>query len=221
MKEGEFRFALTGGKVGRLFHKFSSILHEFWAGEPLFVDGSNKMKGHFQLTQPVYDDQQVAVTSVKLPGVSDPTWTAYKGSYVLTFAKGADNIISFISQLTHKYKEGSDIEFHIHTAWPDSGAGDTIWNFTHSWANVGDDFPAETTVAAVTIASPENQDNHQLDEIAATISGTGKKISSVILCSLQREGTAVADDYDDVTYLVSLDFHIQINTIGSKTELTK
>lgn len=44
MKEGEWRFALTGGKPGRLFHKFSSILHEFWSGEPLFVDGSNRMK---------------------------------------------------------------------------------------------------------------------------------------------------------------------------------
>ncbi len=44
MKEGEWRFALTGGKRGRLFHKFSSILHEFYAGDSLLVDGSNSMK---------------------------------------------------------------------------------------------------------------------------------------------------------------------------------
>ncbi|KKL70702.1 hypothetical protein LCGC14_2102290 [marine sediment metagenome] len=221
MKEGEWRFAMTGGRVGRLFHKFSSIVHEFWAGEPLLVDGSNMMRGRFQLERAVWDDQQVAVTSVKLPGVSDPSWTAYKGSYVLTFAKGADNIISFIVQMPHRYKEGSDIDFHIHTCWPDGAAGDTIWNFTHSWANIDDDFPAETTVAAVTIASPANQDNLQLDTIAATITGSGKKISSVILCSLQREGTAVADDYDNVTYMVALDFHVPRNTLGSRTKLLK
>ena len=36
MKEGEWRMALTGGKVARLFHKFSGILWEWpsWAGLP-------------------------------------------------------------------------------------------------------------------------------------------------------------------------------------------
>ncbi len=52
MKEGEWRFAMTGGRVGRLFHKYSSIVHEFWAGEPLRVDGSNRMrpKVNFRIT---------------------------------------------------------------------------------------------------------------------------------------------------------------------------
>ena len=41
MKEGEWRFA---ARPRRLFHKYFGILHEFWPGEPLFVDGSNKMR---------------------------------------------------------------------------------------------------------------------------------------------------------------------------------
>lgn len=40
LKEGEWRFA---ARPRRLFHKFFGLLHEFWAGEPLFADGSNKM----------------------------------------------------------------------------------------------------------------------------------------------------------------------------------
>ncbi len=44
MKEGQWAFANTPGFVARLKHKFGGLLHEFWSGEPLFVDGSNKMK---------------------------------------------------------------------------------------------------------------------------------------------------------------------------------
>ncbi len=40
MKEGEWRFS---ARTRTLFHKFFGILHEFWSGEPLFADGSNKM----------------------------------------------------------------------------------------------------------------------------------------------------------------------------------
>ncbi len=38
------------------------------------------------LTNPVWDDLQVNLGAVKLPGVSDPTWTAYKGGRVAPHA---------------------------------------------------------------------------------------------------------------------------------------
>lgn len=41
LKEGEWRFAPTAGKPGRLFHKFKGIQHQFWASKPLFVDRPN------------------------------------------------------------------------------------------------------------------------------------------------------------------------------------
>lgn len=168
----------------------------------------------------VWGNLSIAMGEVKLPGVSDPSWTAYKGSYVLTFAKAADNIASFSAQMPHGYKQGSDIEFHLHLAYPDNGAGGSRWVFTHSWANMGAAFPGETTVP-LTVASPEITDQHQYSEIA-TLSGAGKTISSILLCSIMREGTdAVNDTYDDVSYLVSMDFHYQRDTNGSRLENSK
>lgn len=168
----------------------------------------------------VWDDLQVNLGTVKLPGVSDPTWTAYKGGRVLAFNKAQDNIITFTAQLRHSYREGSDIEFHLHTAYPDSNAGDVRWILTYSWANPEEDFPAETTVTT-DIASPANQDQHNFDEIIAAIDGAGKKISSVLICSLMREGTDGADDYDNDVYLAALDFHFQKNMVGSRERLAK
>lgn len=171
----------------------------------------------------VWDDLQVNISSVRLPTSSMPSWNVYKGSQVLTFSKDADEIIYFTAQLPHSYKEGSDIEFHIHTVYPDSNAGGVRWNFTHSWANMGDDFPAATTVST-TIEASGDADAHTLDEIAATITGTGKTISSVILCSLEREGTYAGgdpDDYNNNVYLVALDFHFEKDTVGSRLEASK
>lgn len=169
---------------------------------------------------PAWDDQQINISSVKLPGAGAPSWTLYKGTYVLVFSDSADEIIYFTAELAHGYREATNIEFHIHLAYPDNNAGDTQWIFTYSWANVGAMFPAETGVSA-TIASPTTADYHQLAEIENSINGAGKTISSVLLCSLKREGTSEKDTYGSAVYLVALDFHIQINSLGSRTELAK
>ena len=176
---------------------------------------------HFIGNATVWDDLPIDIGKVKLPGVSDPTWVAYKGGRVLSFSKSADNIFTFIAQTPHAYKEGSNMEFHLHLAYPNAGTGDTRWVFTHSWANAGTDFPSESTVTT-DIASPNDADNHQFAEIASSITGTGKTISSLLICSLMREGTdAVNDDYDEVVYLISADFHYERDTVGSRIEKVK
>lgn len=167
-----------------------------------------------------WDDQQVNISGVRIPTSGAPTWTAYKGSYVLSFSASSTNTIYFVAQLTHRYRVETDIEFHLHLAYPDANAGNTYWEFTHSWASIGDTFPAASTVNA-TIASSGVADEHQLADIASTISGTGQGISSVLLCSLARLGGNAADTYASAVYLTALDFHIECDSLGSRQEATK
>ena len=217
MKPGLWAFARVKGFPGRLFHKYKGVLYDFWAGKPLFTDGSQPMEGPFRLLHPVWEDLQVPISSVRLPAAGAPIWTAYKGGYVLAFSPSQDNKIYFTAQIPHAYKEGQDIDFHIHTAHPDSNAGNSIWNLTYSWANIGDDFPVETAVNGVVVASPTDADKHELHEIA-DMTGTSKKISSLAICCLEREGTIGGDTYASNVYLVALDFHIPRDTLGSKRE---
>jgi hypothetical protein len=167
-----------------------------------------------------WDDQQVNISTVKLPTSQAPSWVSFKGSEVLEFSASGTNKIYFTAQLSHKYKQGEDIEFHIHTSYPDSNAGNVRWKFTHSWSNIDTAIPAETTVNT-TIAAPTRTDYHELDEIAETITGTSKNISSVLLCCLEREGGDELDTYAGDVKLLALDFHIPLNTIGSRTETAK
>ena len=181
-------------------------------------DGTLKFTGN----STVWEDQQVIIGGVRFAGASDPTWTAYKGGYVLAFNKAQDNIVYFTAQLSHKYKASSNLEFHIHTVHKDAEASvNSRWHFTHSWADIGEDFPNATTVSK-TIASPNDADKHELHSFSTTISGAGAIVSSVLLCSLQREGTdAVNDTYDDDIYVVAMDFHFEMDTIGSRTITAK
>ena len=166
------------------------------------------------------DDFQIQISGAKLVGADAPVFTAYRGTEVLAFKKDATNAIAFSAQLTHAYKEGSNIEFHIHLVHPTNGAGNSVWQMTYSWANINGDFPVETTPTAITVAAPAVADRHSVANVA-TLTGTGKTISSVILCSLSRLGNNASDTYDDFIYLVAADFHIIRDTIGSISEYTK
>ena len=177
-----------------------------------------------ELVEVVWDDIRTPVQAIRLGGSQPPSEVAFKGSYVLSFPSNLDKTLYFIVQLPHSYKQGEDIEFHLHQVIPTSGAGagaeNVKWDFTHSWANMGDVFPAETTVSATIDVQSDVADTHYLEEIAATITGTSKTVSSMILCSLTRD-VSVANDYTDSVYVTEVDFHFPINTMGSRQEGVK
>ncbi|MBN1821950.1 MAG: hypothetical protein JW833_14615 [Prolixibacteraceae bacterium] len=160
-----------------------------------------------------WDDLQVNIASAKLKPTAEPLWIGYNGGYVLSFENGSTEELYFTAQLSHKYKHGSDISFHLHLIYPDGNSGDVDWTFTYSWANINEDFPTASSETVQT-ASPVNQDSHTIGPIA-DLTGTEKQGSSVLICSLKRNGSDIADTYGNSVYLVSLDFHYQIDKPGS------
>jgi hypothetical protein len=190
------------------------------AASDFVVDcGTNKT---IELSEVVYDDQQVSIGSVGF-GASAPSWTAYKSGEVLAFANNQSNKITFNAQLSHRYKLGTNIDFHIHTIAPNNNSGDVRWQLTYSWADIGSDFPAETTTLATQTIAANSQDEHLYFEIDDAVSSASAEagVSGVLICSLTRLGSDGADTYASSIYLAALDFHFQINTIGSRQELVK
>lgn len=161
----------------------------------------------------IYNDLVVTMTILKPPASLYPTWRAYKQSQVPAFSDTTVNVLYFSAQLPYDYKDGSDLEFHIHLAYTDNNTGNSVWYFSYCWTNIDDTFPVEDS-EIVTIASPEVEDYHQLAEMVAAIDGTGKEASSVLLCSIQRLGNHGDDTYPSEIYLLSGDFHYKIDKIG-------
>jgi hypothetical protein len=54
-----------------------------------------------------------------------------------------------------------------------------------------------------------------------TMSGSGKTLSSMIICRLYRDADAGADDFAYDAGLFEIDFHYQIDSDGSRQEYTK
>ena len=189
------------------------------------IDGGNysefESDGSYQAIgdATVYDDQQVNLGVVGF-GASAPDWEDYKGTKILAFDKGQDNKIVFTTQLSHKYMLGSEVEFHIHDTVPDNATGTARWIFTYSWADINGVFPSENSIVSNQFFDPNSLDKHLYFGFNA-LSGTSSGVSSIILCSLMREGTHGDDDYDNDVYLLALDFHIKCDTLGSRSETEK
>ena len=175
---------------------------------------------HFEGDAAVWDDLQVNLSSVKLSPAVAPDWVAYKNSYVLAFADNDRETIYFTAQLPHSYKTGSTIEFHIHVAPPsDQENTGVAWEFSYSWTNINSVIVSGATFGVTTDVGSA-KDVHKILEIK-TLPGTDMNISSMLLCTLSRNGGAGSDTYPDDIYLLAADFHFEKDTVGSREEYTK
>lgn len=124
-------------------------------------------------------------------------------------------------ELPHKYKEGSDIDFHIHQVNFTAGAGDVKWNLEYVWAPITGAIPSvATTVSSVnTIASGDVRNCKPVT--IATISGVGRKISDVLMFRLYRNPADAADTFPADICVTAMGCHYEIDTVGSRQPLVK
>jgi hypothetical protein len=193
------------------------------------VDGELRLYG--EATQ--WADLRVPITSTKKGGSKDPDFekmtdngSGSQGVFVEYFNPTIEEEIYFEVQLPHSWKEGSDILPHVHWTPKTAGAAgeDVCWGLEYVWSNIGDNFGnttiiyGDTTIQAETLVA----NKHYLTELG-TMTGTTKEISSMISCRLFRDATGAGgtDDYTDDAGLLEIDFHYQIDSLGSNEEYIK
>lgn len=171
-----------------------------------------------------YDDIRTPVNVVRVPGAKAPTWTSYKSSEVLAFSDqavaGNEERVYFTIQIPHSYREGSDIDPHVHWVPEDNTGGNVRWALTYVWANEDTVFGAETTIY-MNAAAGTTTDMHIFSNFG-DISGSGKTISSILLCSLSRNSSDALDTYNGKdAYLLEVDFHYLSDAFGSTPKRIK
>jgi len=179
---------------------------------------------HFNGDATVWEDLRVPAQNTKLnPANSEPAFESLIGGlYAYKFdTSNADNeSVHFIAQMSHKYKEGSDIYPHIHWCPDSTNTGDVYWSFEYTIANVNGTIGA-TTTDEITVPADGTSLKHQLDEFT-TIDGTGLTISHIIICRLTRRSTTqAADTFTGNACFLEFDFHFECDTVGSRTVLIK
>lgn len=180
----------------------------------------------------VWDDIRINPGSFDRPGVTDPTIIAYDvngggvNTYLYQFQKNA--IASFTVQMPHSYKTGQDIKVHIHWTPGANGSaenGNTVgWKIDYSWANINENFGTMTTLDLSDACDGTNHKHQMTPDV--TMTGTGKGISSMLLCNVKRTDTGTDDTWGGTAsgalpMLLEIDFHFPIDTVGSRQSSSK
>lgn len=189
-------------------------------------------KFNYYLPTIVWDDIKVPPGSFDRPGVNDPTTVLYYPNGgaigVLLYEFQIDDYACFSVQMPHGYKEGSDIYAHIHWTPGDRGneeSGNIVgWKLDYSWANINSAFTDMQTLD-LSDACDGTDHLHQKTPEAA-ISGAAKGVSSMLVCNVRRTDTGADDTWvsilpGELPLLLEIDFHYQIDTIGSRLEFYK
>lgn len=178
-----------------------------------------------------WNDLLVNPATARNNGNTSPDWSTFLTPNLNTwfFANSADQEVCFSVQLPHDYKEGSTIYPHIH--WSSTTAAGTsrvMWKLDYQWVNLGDQFTASTstTLSGYEVVGGSSESlvayEHAITNLGENgISGTGKKISSILMCRLYRAGSDGSDTFTGAAALLSIDFHYEIDSFGSNLPFTK
>jgi len=179
------------------------------------ADGTMQMNG----AATVFDDI-ILPMSITKKGVTAPTWTAFHGNLSqYTFAIG--DYVQGSFELLHGYKEGSDIEFHVHIITNGAEASKEVNYELEYWiADMGEASTSTTVVSSGDYALTNADGHHEYIDID-DITGTGLKIGAVICFLFKR--IAIVDGTEPTAdpFVVSLGIHYEKDTIGSRQETVK
>jgi len=202
-------------------------------GQDLELDcGTGKT---LRLVQPVFDDIRVPVLSTRRGGSRFPGLAKFKddgaGSQGVFFEwvdDDSEEELYFTLQLPHSYKYGTDLEPHVHwTPKVNGTAGQLVgWGLEYTFQEIGGDF-ADTTIIYANSHSPADSilvaGRHYLTAFAAISGASIDSVSAMMTCRIfwESTGTGTPDDLAQDAGLLEIDFHFQIDTLGSRTEYTK
>lgn len=211
MKEGEWRF-WSRGRV--LFHKFFGILHEFWSGEPLFADGSNRMHGQLRLEKGglVYSHVRVQAPSWD-KGTNAPADGSEGIFHTLDFDTSQDDEAHYTILAPFRLKVGSEIDITLKWCHNGGGAvptGTVCWNVEYKCVGDGETIAGGTTTTTETTAG-----NHTAGDKVTTKFTTGILVAAAdddIGVRLYRDESE--DTLTDKAKLISAHFRLMADKLG-------
>ena len=184
----------------------------------------------------VWDDFLVNPDATSRGGSKAPVWggssgnpfknNSSQGVFLWMFSASTEQEVYFTVQLPHKYKVGTDIYPHVHwtTATGTPTRTNVVWGLEYTVIKIGGSFPSTTLSTGNSIisgiASIAGTGQHLITSLPA-ISGSNIDISTIIVCRLYRATADANDTFANEVGLLSMDFHYQIDTEGSRSEYIK
>ena len=185
-------------------------------------------------TATIWDDLRVE-PNIKTAGTNDPTFTQWftngvgsRGVYLWNFTDvvtASQKEVFFSVQLPHSWK-GTAIYPHVH--WIPSAAGASqrpVFGLEYNWAEIGSTFGNTTIIYTDTLLPNDTnliQYKHYVSAFPSITPTTSQDaISSILSCRLFRYSGDASDTYTGTCGLLYIDFHFEMDSLGSHSDFTK
>jgi hypothetical protein len=222
-QSGELRFGnsvepgkgFTGLRIGYPFFTYDSTLWIMAAVSNDVIQFGIKSDGTMGF-KTVYKDQFVDGMSLKGGAADPPTFALFAGGiWSSKFVDAATNASHGTIELQHDYKDGTDLEVHLHWSPTTTHTGNCRWGFEYCKSNMNAVFSATTEVVAHQAGSG-SVGMHQYLTLA-TISGVGLTKGAVIVFRVYRGGANATDTFVGDAFLHRVAVHYAVDKIGSVT----
>lgn len=178
------------------------------------------------LSTPVYNDLYTGVASAKIPASNYPDWSTFTTNTSAYTFKVNDYADLTTIEILHDYKEGTNLEVHLHLATNglnDATARKVKYMVYYTWANPDqgtNQFSGEDSLTAE-LDIPANQADKSAFYLSlGTITGTNFKIGAQLKFRIKRIAGTGTEPINN-PFLGMVGVHYQIDTIGSRTITTK
>jgi hypothetical protein len=170
----------------------------------------------------VWDDLRVPAQSTRInPATSKPDFEIFLGgTRTFYFDPSTAETVHFAVQLPHAYKLGTDLHPHLHWAPLNTNTGNVLWRLEYTIAMFDEVFIPTQTLDVLAAASGVAY-AHQKSSFAPISGSAITKVSTMLICSLSRIGGDSSDTYASDAALLEIDFHYQIDTLGSRRPTEK
>jgi len=170
-------------------------------------------------TDTVWEDIFIPLSITK-PGGTAPTWAAFHGNLKqYTFA--INDYVEGSFEVPHSYKEGSDLNVHVHIVTNGAEAStEARYSFEYWIADMNEASTATATLTSADKALTNADGHHEYVDIG-DITGTGFKIGAIICFLFKRVALVGGTNPAADPFVVSLGVHYEQDTVGSRTEVAK
>ncbi len=170
----------------------------------------------------VFKDISLSGLSFSAGGAGAPDLINFVDANCLTFGFAGANTterLYITTEMNHDYKEGTDIEFHVHWTPTTPAIGNVKWQLYYTWQSVNGTYTAPQLLTAISPARGTAWQNTYLS--LGTISGAGKTINTQLVLQLFRVPSDAEDTYGADAALLALGIHYECDTVGSRARTSK
>ena len=148
-------------------------------------------------------------------GSSPPSFLLFTGSiYATAFVNSNDDEVHGAFEMPHDYKEGTNLEVHIHWSPSSTNTGHCSWSVDYTIANMKSLFSAPESMHSNATSTGSGIVNDHIYTTIGLITGTELKIGAIINCRLYITGNT--DSFTGNAFGHSLGIHYEADTLGSR-----